>query len=87
MLPISVNLTSRIVGGGVTVHVRVSNPAPTYVQTTDDVFPAPLAANASQSFAPPAPLVSVTITATVPKDTPADATIYLAGNLDQVGKK
>src|SRR5437764_11382195 len=31
-------------------------------------------------------MVSITITATVPKDTPADARIYLAGNLDQVGK-
>src|SRR2546430_12545618 len=31
-------------------------------------------------------MVSVTITTTVPKDTPAEATIYVAGNLDQVGK-
>src|SRR5436190_7082621 len=30
--------------------------------------------------------VNVTITATLPKDTPADAKIYLAGNLDEVGK-
>jgi len=30
--------------------------------------------------------VTVTITATLPKDTPADATIFLAGNLDEVGK-
>ena len=30
--------------------------------------------------------VSVTITATLPKDTPTDAKIYLAGNLDEVGK-
>src|SRR2546423_7541108 len=31
-------------------------------------------------------MVTVTITATLPKDTPADASIYIAGNLDQLGK-
>src|SRR5438132_256217 len=31
-------------------------------------------------------MVTVTITATLPKDTTADATIYLARNLDAVGK-
>jgi len=30
-------------------------------------------------------MVKITITATVPKDTPADSKIYLAGNLDAVG--
>ena len=48
--------------GAVIVHVRVVTPPPTYVHCRYVLFGAEVAANASQSVAPPGPPVNVTVT-------------------------